>query len=202
MADSGLTAERILTSDFYLALATFSSTRDYRHIAEELAQHDIRLEYAPFSDGNGEIAARALKTMDVVLKQTTRRWKMFKRLVGIHRYLLALYLLTLLVVGLYLAISSHFNQPLSVAVIWWLLLGNMLGLISLGAIAQVDKNTLFESEKIEKLQQKRADFLNALKQLQSPELGEHQHLTRIPIRDEKGEMIIIRPASRNPKTAV
>lgn len=192
MAEPGLSAENLLASDTYLALVTFSSTRDYRRIVDELAEHEIRLEHTPFTDGRGEIAARALQTMDIVIRQTTQRWKLFKRLVGVHRYLLSIYLVILLMVSLFTVIAGHSGEVLSTKVVWWLILGNILGLISLGAIAQVDKNTLSESEKIEKLVQKRTEFINALKRVQSPEFEEQLATTRVPIRDEKGQMTLIR----------
>lgn len=199
MAESGLTAEHLLASDTFLALETLSSTREYKRIVEELEGLEVRLDHAPFADGRGEMAARAVHTIDVVLKQTTKRWKFFKRLIGIHRYLLTLYLIILLVVGIYVAITGHFQGQLNSSVVWWLVLGNLLGLVSLGAISQVDKNTLSELEKIEKLKQKKADLINALKLVQTPELSVQHGLSRVPIRDDKGQLTLIRHQQSKPE---
>lgn len=199
MAESGLTAEQILNSETYVALVTLTSTRDYKRIAEELEKHDVRLDLAPFGDGKGEMAARAIHTLDLVIKQTAKRWKLFRRLVGVHRYLMALYLITLLFVSLLVAISNHYQPFLSSSLVWWLVLGNALGLMGLGAIVQVDKNTLLESEKVERLNQKKMDLISALKHVQSPALTSNEGPSRVPIRDEKGEMTLIRHVSAKAK---
>lgn len=192
MAESGLTAERILNSDTYEALVTLNSTRDYKRIVQELGEQDIKLDRAPFSDGKGEVAARAIHTLDIVTKQTTQRWKLFKRLIGVHRYLMALYLITLLVVSIIIAISNDYQAYLTSSIVWWLVLGNALGLIGLGAIVQVDKNTLSESAKIDRLHQKKMELIKALRQVQSPEMVHTGGATRVPIRDEKGQMFLIK----------
>lgn len=192
MSESGLTVEKVLNGDTFMALESLNSTRQYNRIVQELSNEDIRLEQAPFGDGKGEVAARAVHTLDVLIKQSDKRWKFFKRLVGIHRYLISLYLMTLLVVSIVIAMKSQYQPFLSSSIAWWLVFGNIIGLISLGTIVQVDKNTLSESDNVDRLKQKRIELMKALKALQSPELKGHDASSYLPIRDKTGQMIIIR----------